>query len=311
MTPASEQALSSPTTNSSTDVPQTDTAGGERPFRVQVAAPPPHPTTESGGEGETVVDEEFLFEDLEAAYLKALEAAELVEATFADAAIRAEVGCDSTDAANLETSFPAVDPAPPSPHEPATAASGGLFPSAPRRPQPADEAESVTQIMVLEALLFVGGKPLPSKRLLDLLGVSVTLEQLESWLAELNARYQSENRPYEARLIEGGYCLQLRAEFESVRQRVFGQGPREVKLSQEALEILAFIAYRQPVTRGELEAVDRPQWPAVVRQLLRRQLVSLERHAEGERYRTTPRFLEVFGLTSVEDLPTTSDFQFK
>ncbi len=176
-----------------------------------------------------------------------------------------------------------------------------------------DEERPITTREVVEALLFVGGEPLPTKKILDLVGGSLKTEQLENILAEMNATYLNEGRPYEVRLQTGGYVLSLREEFESVRSRAFGQGPKEVKLAQDALEVLALVAYQQPATREALEEMGRPNLSPILRQLLRRQLICLERH-EGEaeaQYRTTPRFLSLFGLQSLDDLPQAGDFNFK
>jgi segregation and condensation protein B len=203
---------------------------------------------------------------------------------------------------------------------PAVAESPGIAPAvadslpAPNLPPAAEEPEEWIQPQqVLEALLFVGGKPLPARQLSELLGGSTTVEQVETMLSQMNAVYQAEGRPYEIHLQTGGYLLQLRSEFEPVRQRAFGQGPREVKLAQEALEILAFIAYQQPIGKEAIEATEKQGIPGILRQLLRRQLISLDRQGADTpaQYRTTPRFLSLFGLESLDDLPQAADFSFK
>ena len=153
---------------------------------------------------------------------------------------------------------------------------------------------------------------LPSRKLADVLSGSTSSEDVQRWIDELNALYDSECRPYRIELVEGGYRMQLRSEFEKVRHRVFGFGPREVKLSQEVLEILAFIAYSQPVSEAELEGLGRVTTLSVVRQLLRRELIQLKRGDQtGVLYETAPRFLELFGLRSMHDLPLPGDFAFK
>ena len=97
-----------------------------------------------------------------------------------------------------------------------------------------------------------------------------------------------------------------------MRHRVYGFGPREVKLSQEVLEILAFIAYSQPVSEAELDALGRAGTSSVIRQLLRRELIQLKRGDHTDiLYETAPRFLELFGLRSMHDLPLPGDFAFK
>jgi len=135
---------------------------------------------------------------------------------------------------------------------------------------------------------------------------------VEELIDRLNRRYVNEHRPYEIRLGEGGHRLILKPEFEPIRNRVFGLGPKEVKLSQESLEVLALIAYQQPISKARLEQ-ERPNAGAVLRQLLRRELISLER---GETkadvtYSTTSRFLEIFGLNTLDELPRAEELDFK
>ena len=95
---------------------------------------------------------------------------------------------------------------------------------------------------------------------------------------------------------------------------MYGAGPREVRLSQDVLEVLALVAYRQPLLQSEIEAQGKSNPGGMLRQLLRRDLVSLERGEGGRKdvkYRTTPRFLALFGLGSLDDLPQPEDLARK
>lgn len=108
--------------------------------------------------------------------------------------------------------------------------------------------------------------------------------------------------------------MELRQSFESVRNRVFGFGPKEVKLSRDALEVLALVAYRQPISPDEIEQIGKPKPGGVLRHLLRRELVAIERGESGRtdvRYTTTPRFLRLFGLSRLDELPQAEDVDFK
>lgn len=166
---------------------------------------------------------------------------------------------------------------------------------------------------ILEAALFVGGTAITSKRLCALLHGEFDLDRIETTIAELDALYAAQGRPYEIAFGEGGWRLALRPEYERLRDRVYGLGPKEVRLSQEALEVLAFVAYRQPVARSDFEKTGRPNVGAVLNQLLRRELIVLERGSDKQsiRYRTAPRFLELFGLRHLDDLPRAADVAFK
>ena len=184
----------------------------------------------------------------------------------------------------------------------------------PRETIPLDLTPRVTPRQILEAALFVGGIELTAAKLAALLKGEFTAEFVDRTLEDLNRRYDAENRPYEVRREEGLYRIALRGEFESLRRRVYGLGPKEVKLTQDALEVLSLVAYRQPVTRAELESVREGNAGNTLRQLVRRQLVAVQRGDEGPddaRYVTTPRFLEVFGLSSLDELPRAEELSFK
>lgn len=174
--------------------------------------------------------------------------------------------------------------------------------------------DRVSPAKIIEAALFVGGTQLTAKKLRKLLGGSYPDDFVEQTIDELNRQYAEENRPYEILFGEGGYRMALKSEFDRVRNRVFGLGPKEIKLSQEALETLSLIAYRQPITPGEIDKLRGQPTAGTLRQLIRRELVALERDPENRKhveYRTTPRFLEVFGLSQLAELPQADDLNFK
>ena len=183
---------------------------------------------------------------------------------------------------------------------------------------PAEIAEPIPQRVtarqVIEAAIFVGGEPLTAKKLCYMLKGDYDLDAVERAIEELNLQYIGEAMPYEIRLGEGGYRMVLREEFERIRNRVFGIGPREVRLSQDILEVLALVAYRQPITPEELEELGKEQPGPLLRQLLRRELISLERDSENRKrvtYSTTKRFLSLFGLGSLDELPQADELAFK
>lgn len=173
----------------------------------------------------------------------------------------------------------------------------------------------VTPREVIEAALFVGGPvALTARKLASLIGQNVDNRVAVSLIDALNQSYARENRPYEIQLQEGGYRLELREEFADVSTRSFGLGPRDVKLSPETLEVLAFVAWNQPVTTESLKSIDKPNAQSVLRQLLRLQLVEIQRTGTRRSdisYVTTKRFLKLFGLRSLADLPTSDIFSFK
>lgn len=164
---------------------------------------------------------------------------------------------------------------------------------------------------IIEAALFVGGIELSGDKLAGLLKGEYTADSVAPLIAGLNRRYASQGRPYEVACEEGLYRLALREEFEPVRRRVYGMEPKEIKLSQEALEVLSLIAYRQPISREGIEEAREGNAGGVLRQLVRRQLVAIERDGERAGYVTTNRFLEVFGLASLAELPRAERLEYK
>jgi len=178
-----------------------------------------------------------------------------------------------------------------------------------------DGLRRVSPREVIEAAVFVGGNvALTARKLASLIGQDVDSRVAVSLVDSLNQSYQRENRPYEIRLHEGGYQLQMREEFQDVSTRSFGTGPRDVKLSPETLEVLAYVAWNQPVEKEQVEAIGRQSSMALLRQLLRLQLVELQRNGTKRTdvsYVTTARFLKLFGLKSLTELPTADIFSFK
>lgn len=286
-------------------LPMPDDHSPTLPFRVVLNSTPgaESPPQAPAPAGISEDEDAWSLDDIEAAYQQALESLDTL-----DEAVTEVLG---------EPEPVDVPPVPPIgdalshdsiPAHVATDPAVSFFPSTPLTAP----APTVTSRQVLEALLFVGGMTLPSRKLADVLSGSTSSEDVLRLIDELNANYDLECRPYRIELVEGGYRMQLRSEFEKVRHRVFGFGPREVKLSQEVLEILAFIAYSQPVTEEELDGLGREGTQGVIRQLLRRELIQLKRGEQAEiQYETAPRFLEVFGLRSMHDLPLPGDFAFK
>jgi segregation and condensation protein B len=168
---------------------------------------------------------------------------------------------------------------------------------------------------VIEAALFVGGEvALTARRLASLIGSDVESRVAVKIIDQLNQQYTSENRPYEIQLHEGGFQLQLRESYARLQSQVYGLGPKEIQLAPDVLEMLAFIAWNQPVDAEALEDTGHARPMTRVRQLIRLELVEVERTGNRRKdvaYRTSDRFLELFGLNSLEDLPQADIFSFK
>jgi len=258
-----------------------------------------------------IPEQEFAVEDIELAYRQALEALDAAERQVgsvmvdivehaADGGVEEESVSDGFSiGAQLAEDLKSTA-------EAAVASGTAVLVDGMRRVSPRE---------VIEAAVFVGGNvALTARKLASLIGQDIDNRVAVSLVDSLNQSYQLENRPYEIRLHEGGYQLQLREEFQDVSMRSFGTGPRDVKLSPETLEVLAFVAWNQPVEKAQIESIGRQSSMALLRQLLRLQLVELQRNGKGRTdvsYITTAKFLKLFGLKSLAELPTADIFSFK
>ena len=164
----------------------------------------------------------------------------------------------------------------------------------------------ISPVTVLETLLFVGSidnQPLESSKAAQLMR-GVTPGDVAELVEQLNHRYRSNGCPYKIVNDGAGYRMTLRRSFHPVRNKFYGK-VREAKLSQAAVDTLAIVAYRQPLTSEQVTQLRGTPSGHLLTQLVRRQLLAAERE-EGTRqvlYRTSNRFLELFGLESLEDLP--------
>lgn len=184
-------------------------------------------------------------------------------------------------------------------HEPTTA-----------RP-PGDETCEISPRTILEAMLFVGrpdNQPLSSQQVAGLMR-GVRPGEIDALVNDLNATYRQSGRPYEIVAEGAGYRLSLRPEFRSVGEKLYGR-PRTARLSPAAIEVLALVAYNEPLTAEQIARQRGVASNHVLAQLVRRQLLRIERpanRAEPARYYTAPRFLQVFGLESLADLPRSQE----
>jgi segregation and condensation protein B len=156
---------------------------------------------------------------------------------------------------------------------------------------------------LLEAVLLVTDEPVPARVLASV--VEHPVVAVEAALQGLAEQYTASGRGFELRSVAGGWRLYTRAECAPWVERFVLDG-QSARLTQAALETLAVIAYRQPVTRARISAVRGVNVDGVVRTLLARGLVAeagQDPDSAGTLYRTTPLLLEKLGLSSLEELP--------
>jgi segregation and condensation protein B len=178
---------------------------------------------------------------------------------------------------------------------------------------PTDEVSTAppSPLRIIEALLFIGGAPLTAVRACEIIR-GLSPEQFQQAIDALNHAYRRQGRPYAIVPHGQGHALALRPRYQAVAERLFG-GVREARLSTAAIDVLALVAYRQPATKAEIDSLRGAESGALLRQLVRRGLIQVVYRGDANlkevSYGTTPRFLELFGLSSLEDLPRTHDLQ--
>ena len=186
-------------------------------------------------------------------------------------------------------------------HEPAGTGDAG--------PEPDETPDSGPGLRAsLEAILLVADEPVPVVVLAQVL--ERPRSAVEAELRDLAASYVAASRGFDLREIAGGWRFYTREDCAPLIERFVSDG-QEVRLTQAALETLAVVAYRQPVSRARVSAVRGVNCDGVMRTLVLRGLTE-EAGTDSETgailFRTTGYFLERLGLASLEDLPDLAPF---
>jgi len=180
---------------------------------------------------------------------------------------------------------------------------------------------------VLESILFTSQKPLNLREIKEILSTAgekaeeegpklfkkVKEDELENILTELEKDHAASGRSYYLACVAGSWQFVTRPEYMPWLKTLFGVKTRPPRLSQPALETLAIVAYRQPITRAEIEQIRGVAVDGVVATLLERGLIENAGRAEvvgrPMTYTTTPLFLEYFGLRNLEELPAADELR--
>lgn len=173
-----------------------------------------------------------------------------------------------------------------------------------------DAACEITPRSILEAMLFVGdpnNQPLSAAQISGLMR-GVRPAEVDDLVRELNADYARNNCPYTIVGEGEGYRLVLREAFQAVRDKFYGRA-RASRLSPSALEVLSLVAYRGPLSERELCQLRGAASASILGHLVRRQLLHVDRDPDDRtvRYRVSQRFLDLFGLERLEDLPRSQE----
>jgi segregation and condensation protein B len=173
-----------------------------------------------------------------------------------------------------------------------------------------DGPESNVDLPTVEALLLSTHHPLTAGRLAELMDLPGT-KSVRSAIKSLNEQYEQTERSFRIEQVAGGYQILTLPKFGEHLKKLH-QKEIDSKLTKAALETLAIIAYKQPILRADLEAIRGVACGETIRSLMEKHLVKIAGRAEVPGrpilYGTTKRFLELFGLNSLKDLPASENF---
>jgi len=184
--------------------------------------------------------------------------------------------------------------------------------SSDQQSQPADLPPGFepTVESVVEAVLFASDESLTPARLSEIVGTNV--RQLRKHIDDHNEKYKTNNNAFRIEQIAGGYQMLTLGEYNHWLKKLV-RARDDSKLSQPALETLAIIAYKQPIIRADIEAIRGVAAGEMIRNLMYKGLVKITGRAEivgrPMLYGTTKKFLEVFGLNTIKDLPKAEELK--
>ncbi|MEY2586764.1 MAG: SMC-Scp complex subunit ScpB [Bacteroidota bacterium] len=170
----------------------------------------------------------------------------------------------------------------------------------------------------VEALIFASEKPLTAVEITELVNHAfgfmddkVVMDQVETCIDGINEKYQSEFYPFELRQSGGGWQFLTKKEYHSTIAQLNGDKFLK-RLSTAALETLAIIAYKQPITKSEIEAIRGVNCDYSIQKLLEKELIIISGRNEQQVgkpliYATSRHFMDYFGINSSEELPKISE----
>lgn len=167
-----------------------------------------------------------------------------------------------------------------------------------------------TMKSALETMMFMWGEPLAVKDAAEVLEADKNV--IRGLFGELQAEYEQEGRGIRIREVDDAFGFVTLAENDMFLKKLCTP-VRVRRLSQAALEVLAIIAYRQPVTRSEIDSIRGIKSERVIDGLIDKELVEISGRSEGVGrpllYRTTKEFLKKFGFSSLKDLPEVPEYE--
>lgn len=176
----------------------------------------------------------------------------------------------------------------------------------------ANEQCDICPRSIVEAMLFVGradGEPLSAREMAAAMR-DVSPTEVEAVVAEVNNIYRNSDAPHHIVGSSDGYRMELREEFAEIVNAANGRG-RESSLSTSSVEVLSLVAYHQPITIEQVNAVRGTSSSKLLNRLVRLELIRIDRPADRPRqpdYYTTDRFLKLIGIGHLDELPRSKEF---
>ena len=164
---------------------------------------------------------------------------------------------------------------------------------------------------IIEALLFTSDQPISLATFKTVLGEQGKDSDIKALIGEIEQEYTAQNSPFEVRFIAGGWQFSTKKEFGPWIKKLY-RGRTTLKLSNSALETLSIVAYKQPITRSDIEDIRGVESIGVLDTLLERRLIKIVGRKEvlgrPMLYGTTQEFLRHFGLSHLSELPSLEEF---
>jgi len=167
----------------------------------------------------------------------------------------------------------------------------------------------------IEALIFASDKPVTNKEILACirtLDENISKKEIEKYISEIQQKYDSEEFAIQVMAMANGYIFMTKSDYHDTLTQHLKLSSKK-KLSSSALETLSIIAYKQPVTKSEMESIRGVNCDYAVQKLLEKELIEITGRKDGPGkpllYGTSTKFMNYFGLKSIDDLPKLREFE--
>jgi segregation and condensation protein B len=164
---------------------------------------------------------------------------------------------------------------------------------------------------ILEALIFASDTPITENRIKNVV-MELDSAQINDIVNELNSEYDQNGHAFKIAQLAGGFQFVTRSEYAQYIKKYY-KGRAKSRLSRAALETLAIVAFKQPISRPEIDSIRGVNSDGVVKNLLERNLICITGRSEhigrALLYSTTPEFLQYFGVNDIADLPKPKEIE--